>query len=177
MKTYGLIQKELVRKFIHISGIAYIFIITSFGREITFAVVVILTIVAILFELVGRKHYSSIDILLRDYEKTRIPGYVYTGIAFSLITPLFSINACIMSAITAFIGDGVAGIVKRVKKLLGIPAFIIPSFLASLMFHFDPVISIMAISFASLFDGRRLEDNLTIPIVTAIIYDLLILLF
>ncbi len=171
------LRKEMVRKSIHVAGLAYIPLLFYLGKDLTAFLVILTTLTAIIFELIRRKRSFPFNHLLRDYEKRRIPGYIYTGMAFSLITPFFSTNACIVSAITAFVGDGVAGVVKRIKPGLSIPAFILPSLALIFIFPLNLVSSSISVIIASLLDGRKWEDNFTIPAVTAITYETLTLLF
>lgn len=173
MREIEIMKREIARKTIHISGLLYLFLLKYLGREITALIVIPLTLSAILFEFARKRKTTVIDNLLRDYEKSRIPGYIYTGLAFSLITPFFSTESCMISAITAFAGDGFAGVAKRVNKSLAIPAFVIPSFLLSILFNLNPVLCMMTTIISSLFDGRKWEDNLTIPISSALTYEVL----
>lgn len=171
------VRKEVIRKSIHISGILYIPSIIYFGKDLTSLGVITMTIAAILFEMARKRRKTAIDVLLREYERKRIPGYIYTGVAFSIITPFFSINACIISAIAAFAGDGISGIMKRVKPHLSIPSFVITSFLISLLMPVNQLFSLASIIIASFFDGKRWEDNFTIPITAALSYEVLRLVF
>lgn len=167
------LRKEVARKSIHISGLAYIPSIIYLGKGITALGVAILTVAAILFEFSRRRKETVFDVLLRDYERGRIPGYIYTGVAFSIITPFFGMEACIISAVTAFAGDGVAGIVKRVRPELAVPAFILPCLILVLLLPVNPAYALISVLTSSLFDGRKWEDNLTIPISAAMSYELL----
>lgn len=164
------LKKEIFRKIIHISGLAYIPGIILLGREIMASTVIIITLIAIFFEFERKRRKTSVDFLLRDYEKKRIPGYIYTGVAFSIITSFFSTEACIVSAIAAFAGDGVAGIVKKIKSNLSIPSFVIPSLILALLLPVNHVYALASILVSSLFDGRRWEDNFTVPLSSALSY-------
>ncbi|MBE8539763.1 hypothetical protein [Geoglobus acetivorans] len=167
------LKKEMARKTIHISGLLYIPSMIYLGKDFTAIIVAAITITAILFEFSRRRRRTAIDGLLRDYERKRIPGYIYTGVAFSAITPFFSTEACIVSAVAAFAGDGVAGIVKRVRPGLAVPAFILPCLTLILLLPVNPVYALISVLISSLLDGRRWEDNLTIPISAALSYELL----
>ena len=167
------LRREIARKIIHISGLAYTPSVIYLGKDLTAVFVVTVTAAATLFEFAGRRRRTIVEALLRDYERERIPGYIYTGVAFSVITPLFSTEACIISAIAAFAGDGFAGIVKRVKPKLAVPAFILPCLILILILPVNPVYGLISVAISSLLDGRRWEDNLTIPISAALSYELL----
>ena len=168
----GALKDELRRKTIHFLGLAYIPAIIVFGRDFVSYAVIILTVSALIFEFAVRKRISAIESLLRDYEKKRVPGYIHTGVAFSIVTLIFSTEACITAAVSAFVGDGVSGIVKRFSHTLAIPAFITSAFLLTLLLPVSYPFSLISIAVASLFDGRRLEDNFTIPIATAATYQI-----
>ena len=167
-----MLKKEILRKSIHMAGIAYIPAVIFLGKDIMSYAVIILTLSAILLELIRKRRRFLINYLLRDYEKKRVPGYIYTGVAFSIITPLLSTEACIVSAITAFAGDGTAGIAKRVKPELAIPSFILPCLILILFLPVNLIPAVTSIAISSIFDGRRWEDNLTIPISAGLIYEI-----
>jgi len=171
------LRRELIRKTIHILGLAYIPAIILIGKDLLAFGIVIATLIAITLEFFRKYRNTVLGILLREYEQTRLPGYIYTGVAFSIITPLFSINACIISAVTAFAGDGVAGIVKRIKPELAISAFILPPLALIPLLPLNLVPAILSTIISSIFDGRKWDDNFTIPIAAAITYETLELLF
>ncbi|WP_456368992.1 hypothetical protein [Geoglobus sp.] len=167
------LRNELLRKSIHISGLMYIPSIIYLGKDITALLVAAITVAAIIFEIARRRKKTVVEVLLRDYERKRVPGYIYTGVAFSIITPFFSTGACIISAVTAFAGDGTAGIAKRVKPELALPAFILPCLVLISLLPVNPVYAIISAIISSFLDGRKWEDNLTIPLSAALSYELL----
>ncbi len=170
-------KKEIARKTIHITGLAYIPALIFLGKDVMAFAVIIVTLSAILFEFARKKRKTVIDDFLREYEIKRVPGYLYTGVAFTIITPFFSTEACMVSAIAAFAGDGVAGIVKRIKPELAIPAFILPCFPLIFLLNLNPVPAITSIIISSLFDGRKWEDNFTVPLSSALSYWILGIFF
>ena len=171
------LKKEMLRKIIHVSGLAYIPAVILLGSEIVASAVIVITFIAILFEFQRKRRRTSVDFLLRDYERKRIPGYIYTGMAFSIITPFFSTEACIVSAVAAFAGDGVAGIVKRIKPELSLLSFIMPSLILTVLLPVNQIYALASILIASLFDGRRWEDNFTVPLSSAFSYWILEIFF
>ncbi len=167
------LKKEIVRKIIHVSGLIYIPTLILLGKKLIAFTIIAITLLVILFEIKQKRKGTAIDQLLREYEQTRIPSYIFTGIAFSIITPFFSVDACIISAITAFAGDGVAGIAKRLKSELAFPAFILPCLILIFLLSMNLVPAILSMIISSIFDGRKWEDNFTIPVSAAIVYETL----
>ena len=160
-------SKELARKSIHFLGLFYIPSLFYLDRTTLWFCVIALTAFAFLLEILRIK--SKIDLkLVREYEKDKPAGYFYTGLAFSVITPLPT-DACIVAACCAFGGDGVSGIVKRFERRLAIPSFVIASSTLSILFGVDPIPSIIAAFVTSLLDGRNPDDNFTIPITAAFV--------
>ncbi len=171
------LRKEFIRKTFHFLGLAYIPAITFIEKDLLALAIIIATLAAIALEFFRRIRTTPLNSLLREYEQTRVPGYLYTGVAFSIITPFFTVNACMISAVTAFAGDGVAGIVKRMKPKLAIPAFILSSLALVSLLPLNLLPATLSITISSLLDGRKLEDNFTIPVASAIIYETLEILF
>ncbi len=164
-------KSELLRKAIHFSGLLYIPAIYYLGKDVTWQLVLALTTFAVVLEALRTKFNVIPDILIREYEKRRIAGYLYTGVAFSIITPVFSDGACISAAACSFAGDGVSGIVKKVNGSYAIALFVLSSIAVSLISGLEVFPSVLAAIISSTADGKRINDNLTIPLLAAITYE------
>ncbi len=163
---------ELKRKAIHFIGLFYIPGILILGKNSVSIIFFALTAVAFILEILRIKGKIELR-FLRNHERKTFASYLYTGIAFSSITFLASEEACIVAASCAFGGDGISGIVKRIRKELAIPSFILVSFVLSILFDTQPIPSFFSALIASLADGRKFEDNFTIPLIASITYTLL----
>ena len=161
-------SKELARKSIHFLGLLYVPALFYLDRYILWGIVLSLTAFAFFLEILRLK--NKIDLkLVREYEKRRFAGYLYTGLAFSLITPLPT-DACVVAACCAFGGDGISGIVKRFEKRMSIPSFIVVSFFLSIFFGASTFPSLIATVLSCLADGKKFDDNFTIPIIAGLSY-------
>ncbi|WP_290899206.1 hypothetical protein [Ferroglobus sp.] len=165
---------EVLRKSIHFLGLLYIPTLFYLGKDFTGAVVLVMTAFASLLELVRAKKEIFPNFILREYEKKGVAGYLYSGLAFSIITPVFPLKACVIAAVCAFAGDGAAGIFKKVNRNFSFPAFFASSFALSLALGLEWQYSLASIIISAMFDGKKfLNDNFTIPISAAISYYIL----
>ena len=167
-------KSEIARKSVHLLGLLYIPGLLVLGKNPMFLVVLTLTALGAVVEFIRRKYVVIPEEILRDYEKKDLGAFMYTGIAFSAITPLFPTSACLIAASCAFAGDGVAGIFKRIKKELALPSYFFSSLLVAHLVNLPPIPSLVAIATSYLFEGKKLlNDNLTIPFSSAVVYYLL----
>ncbi|ADC65690.1 hypothetical protein Ferp_1539 [Ferroglobus placidus DSM 10642] len=171
-------KSEVLRKSVHLLGLLYIPALFYLGKDFMSAAVLLLTAFASFLEIIRAKKEIFPDSILREYEKRGVGGYLYTGLAFSIITPLFPLKACVIAAICAFAGDGLAGIFKKVNRKLSFPTFFTFSYILSLTLGLDWKLTSVTIIISAMFDGRKfLNDNFTIPISAAITYHFLTTLF
>uniref|UniRef100_A0A7C3UK55 Dolichol kinase n=1 Tax=Geoglobus ahangari TaxID=113653 RepID=A0A7C3UK55_9EURY len=161
-------SKELARKSIHFLGLLYIPSLFYLDRFILWSIVLSLTAFAFFLEILRLKNKINLE-LIREHEKRRFAGYFYTGLAFSLIT-LLPTNACVVAACCAFGGDGISGIVKQFEKRLSAPSFIVVSFSLSVSFGTSWFPSLVATVLSCLADGKKFDDNFTIPIIAGLSY-------
>jgi len=168
------IKEEIFRKLIHFSGLLYIPSYNIFGREILFsALLSLIPFVAILeFFRIRKGLFGCIS---REYEKRSLGAYVYFLISLILLTSLFPRETAFVAVLTAVVGDGTAGILRRMQR----------DFLASLAMFASSMLSIHVLglmdshsAFAVLIGtlverikrvGRmKIEDNLSVPISAAL---------
>ncbi len=173
-----MIKKELLRKLIHFLGLGYIPLYLKFGKEVTFFVVVISTLLAIIIELLRHRVEIIPRILLRDYEIRGFGAYVYFGISATIVTALLPMESCIVAIVVASLGDGISGIVKQINKAYSsISMFIFSfSFLIFLSFYINLRLfpAFFACILATLTERIQkvgkyyINDNLSVPIVSAL---------
>lgn len=174
-------MKEIPRKLVHISGLVYIPAYEAFGRETMVISVVCITAFAIILDVLRRRYRILPDILLRDYERKGVGAFVYFGIAMSVATVLFPKESCYVAIICGSLGDCVAGIAKY--------HFGLNENVASLLMFLSCIPMLRAMG---LLDGRSviatfagvavervekvgriyINDNLSVPLVTAFIHRL-----
>lgn len=184
-----MIERELLRKFIHFFGLGYIPLYLNFGRDVTLLVVLSLTVFALILELIRHKFQILPKFLLRDYETRGLGAYVYFGISASFVTLIFPMEACIVAIVIGSLGDGVAGIFKssNFSRYSSIVMFV-ASFSFLLFLSYCCVDLLLRSTLAACVVGVLVEriqkvgryyvnDNLSVPIVSATIYYLLFLLF
>ena len=173
------LRRELVRKLVHLSGLIYIPAYLYFGRELVVWGIVLILLVSAVFEYFRIK-YGLLSGIVRKYEKREIGAYIYFGIAVLLVTLIFPMDACFVAVSVSLVGDGLAGIVKRlgfryaasgvmvVAPLLFIVALSLATFTPSLM----ACIAGAAIERVERIGGYYLQDNLSVPVVAATIYEI-----
>ncbi len=183
-------KKEIFRKIIHFLGVGYIPLYILIGR---FYLIIFISIALLLFLALEilRKRDSRFfpSFLLRDYEREKIGAHIYFGISALIITIFLPMDACFIGIVASSIGDGVSGIIKRMKlnKFKALPT--ISMFLSStVVFLFMYLIILkyyikvaefaMFLSFliSSLVErqskilGKYIDDNITVPISASFSY-------
>ncbi len=163
------IKEEVKRKAVHFVGLLYIPAMLIFGKILLLKIVLALTSLAFILEILRLKEKINIK-LIRNYEKKSFASYLHTGIAFSIITAIASEKACLVAASCAFGGDGISGILKGINRRLANVSFILLSSSLSLILNAKAIPAIISAILSSLADGRRYEDNFTIPLIAAFAY-------
>jgi dolichol kinase len=177
------IKREACRKAIHFLGMGYIPLYLIVGKECTLLIVILLTLFAVFLEMFRRKHNVIPHWILHDYERNGVGAHFYFGVAIILITALLPMNACFAGIAVGSLGDGVAGLVKQSgRKNQASLAMLASSFLFLLLLSFNIEINFLA-SFIACLAGTTVEkfsrigkyylnDNLSVPIVSALFYHL-----
>ncbi len=165
---------ELLRKAVHFSGLLYIPAYFYLGKETLLIVVAIIFAAAFAVE-IARIRFGILSDLFRSYERGRFAAYFYYSAAILLITAIFDADSCIVAIICANLGDGVAGIVKRVAgKNAGSVAMLLGSVVAAV-----PLVgpaAIVACVAATLVervdkvDDFYIDDNLSVPLAAAAVH-------
>lgn len=169
----SLLIRELSRKAIHFAGISYIPAYIYLGKELTALCIAFLILLALFLE-VFRFKYGIFNFLARKEEERSIGAHIYSGIAMLIVTVLFPKNCCFLAAITSFLGDGVAGIVRLRFPNLASPAMFLSSVLSSNFLEIPLSTSIPPALISTIAERTkkirniRLQDNLTVPLITAL---------
>lgn len=184
-----LLKLELVRKSIHFIGVGYIPLYLYAGKEITLIAVLALTLFAAILEILKLKFDVIPHFLLRDYELRGIGSYLYTGASVSLITVVLPMEACFAGIANGIVGDGVSGLAKMYKSWISAPIMFISSFLTLFVVsyfafvdlnYYAVVLSCAGGVAADRFPrvgGRYINDNFSIPLVSAVLYGLGLMVF
>ena len=111
-----LFRKEILRKIIHFLGIGYIPLYIFIGKFYLIIFIIIALLIFLTLESLRKENYKVFpNFLLRDYEKTGTGAHIYFGFSALLITTLLPKEACFVGIIAASIGDGMSGIIKKLK--------------------------------------------------------------
>ena len=193
-----ILSKELLRKSIHLAGMLILVIYYFTDRFNILFWLIPLVIVALQLEwmrLSGSISYPAV--LLRPSEEHRVAGYVYSIIAAVIVIALFPKTIAITALTMAILGDfssGIAGAMwgkKANVRQMRLPVKPVPILLVMLLVSFFigylaahapglaplPVYSVVLGALgATLADGvpwqirgHMLNDNLTIPLVSAVL--------
>ena len=197
-----ILNREIVRKSIHLSGLLILFIYSFTERSIVVFWLSLIVLAIFLAEWMRLKGYIRYPgFLLRPFEEHKVAGYIYSTTSALFVIVLFPKNVAMAAITMAIIGDlssGIAGAIignkanVRQMKLPHKPVSIliitflmslIPAYLVVDLTGVDrlPIIALVAGAVgATIADGvpwqirgRVLDDNLTIPFTSAA----LILLF
>jgi dolichol kinase len=182
------LKGELLRKGIHLAGLAYIPFYIFTDRWTTFTVVAFLTLIAIFLEILRRKTEIFPKWILRGYERGGVGAYVYFGISMLPVTLLFSPQACFVAIACGSAGDGVAGIVKKIWKNIAPLSMLLSSLLVILFISAYIYISLPAAFLATIIAvivetkltkiGKYyINDNFSVPLVTAVVYEFATILY
>jgi len=193
-----IISKELLRKSIHLAGMLFPVAYYFLGRFTVLFWLSPIVIVTLQFEWMRLRGYISYPaVLLRPSEEHRVAGYVYSIIAAFIVIALFPKTIAITAITMAVLGDfssGIAGAVwgkKADVRQMRLPIKPVPIMLVMLLVSFStgylaahapglaplPVYSVaLGALGATLADGvpwqirgHVFDDNLTIPLVSAVL--------
>ncbi|MET1124050.1 MAG: hypothetical protein ABWW66_02145 [Archaeoglobaceae archaeon] len=158
---------EFVRKLIHLSGLLYIPAYSFLGRDLLLLCLALILSIVFPLEYLRLKR-GFLQELFRSYEKGRPAGYALYAVAIFLVTLFFSEKACYAAVICSNLGDVVAAIFRKfgIAKV----AMFVASALASAAMNlgFSAILAALA---SSMVEGGRIDDNLSIPIVAATVYE------
>ncbi|MCK4929217.1 MAG: hypothetical protein KAR76_05730 [Methanosarcinales archaeon] len=193
-----IISKELLRKSIHLAGMLILVAYYFLGRFTVLFWLSLIVIVILQLEWMRLHGYISYPaVLLRPSEEHRVAGYVYSTTAAFIVIALFPKTIAITAITMAVLGDfssGIAGAVwgkKADVRQMRLPIKPVPILLVMLLVSFTtgylaahapglaplPVYSVaLGAIGATLADGvpwqirgHMLDDNLTIPLVSAML--------
>ncbi len=193
-----IISKELLRKSIHLAGMLILVAYYFLGRFTVLFWLSLIVIVILQLEWMRLRGYISYPaVLLRPSEEHRVAGYVYSTTAAFIVIALFPKTIAITAITMAVLGDfssGIAGAVwgkKADVRQMRLPIKPVPILLVMLLVSFTtgylaahapglaplPVYSVaLGAIGATLADGvpwqirgHMLDDNLTIPLVSAML--------
>jgi|Deesub1362B_J571_1020462.scaffolds.fasta_scaffold00051_87 dolichol kinase len=192
------LEREITRKSIHFLGILYIPLYLYFGKDITLLVVGFLTMLSFLIEVLRLKF--GIDIVpafvLSPYEIRGWGAHLYFGVASVLLTTLLSFESAIVGVTVGCVGDGFAGIFKSLRTTgllnaenLGeylpslamfVSSFIVLYFVSMLAVSLDLRVLMISCIAGTIIERKAikyrdyyLNDNLTVPLVSGLFYQLL----
>ena len=193
-----IISKELLRKSIHLAGMLILVAYYFLGRFTVLFWLSLIVIVILQLEWMRLRGYISYPaVLLRPSEEHRVAGYVYSTTAAFIVIALFPKTIAITAITMAVLGDfssGIAGAVwgkKADVRQMRLPIKPVPILLVMLLVSFTtgylaahapglaplPVYSVaLGAIGATLADGvpwqirgHMLDDNQTIPLLSAIL--------
>lgn len=180
---FRFIRGETGRKVAHIAGaifpIAYLLGISWFNVQI---LILVFLVVSIFLEII-RLHVGSSWLiyryLLRNYEQDNFAGYTWYAISFSLVALLFRPGIALTAMFCLAFADPVAGLFSENEpRLIKSPLGLLSMFVICLpvaYYFLNPLPALFAATAAMLADGIFIkigplfvDDNLTIPIFTAL---------
>lgn len=174
------LKKELIRKSIHFIGIVYIPAYLCFGKDVLVLGIISALTFSAVFEFFRLK-YGILSFMVREYEEKKIGAYIYFGIAMLVVTVIFPAEACFAAILVSIAGDGAGGIVKRAgfrhsNKLATLVMVLLPFSLSPLLPSLNPVPFLLSCIAGAIVErieriGRyHIQDNLSVPLVSAVIY-------
>jgi dolichol kinase len=181
----GLDRESLGRNIFHLAGLVLPFTYLRAGRDSALLLAAFLLAVFCAFEILRRAGIPFILTFIERFlkkDETRRPSGSFFFVTGSLITILlFPDRAAIASLCVLSVSDPLASFGGRVagririgfggKSLEGALVFFISSFLILLLFSFQIPIALVASLGATateLFSSKLLDDNLWIPVITAL---------
>ncbi|MAV64025.1 MAG: hypothetical protein CMG00_02415 [Candidatus Marinimicrobia bacterium] len=192
MKNNISIKDEFLRKSIHLSNSGIAFLLFFWKQESVLAFVFIVTMLMIGLDLVriynsniNKIYHSFLGGITREFEKNRLTGASYVMLASLIVLLFFDKYTCIAALLIMSYSDTAAALIGRLygktqifdKTLEGSFAFFTVSFLIILLLYpeIDFLFSFIAIIVATLvelFSLFKIDDNLSVPVVAAIIISL-----
>ena len=184
-------SQEVYRKFIHISSSIFPLLIILYGKDIILPWIIIIAIIFTSFDYV-RRHIKIINkcykllfkIFTRPIENKRLTGASWVIIGVLLTTILFEEKAAIIGLLVLSISDSLAAIIglkfgktKILNKSLEgsfvffLSTIIILIILSPLNLILNIIISLL-VTFVELFSNYKINDNLSIPLITALLFTL-----
>lgn len=168
------LKREILRKLIHFSGLLYIPGYQFLGYDYILLSIIVLIFIFLPFEILRiKKGYFSL--IAREYEMKRVGAHIYFLISILLVTFFFMKDACFVAIITSVLGDGIAGITRKISKNDFTPSFsmFFSSAFACYFFNLLNPYSLSAIFFGTAVERvqkiRRIyiQDNFSVPLATA----------
>jgi len=171
----------MLRKLFHLSGIIIPVVYLLTERRTALVVSAALFVAVGVFEFLRIRGILKIDFVgkyTKDSERKRPLGSFYYVLSALIVILLFDKSTAVASLFTLSISDPLSSIVGsrlgRVhilgKTLEGTLTFFFSSLCIFLLFSFGPCIAVAGAAVSSLTEllsGRPIDDNLSIPIVTA----------
>ena len=186
------IKNEFLRKIIHLSnsGIAFMLLVWSQMTVIYFVIILTIIILGVdLFRIYNNKvalfYYKILGNVTRDFERKKLTGASYVMLASLITLLLFDKYICIASLLIMSYSDTSAALIGRVygktkiyeKTLEGSLAFFVTSLLIILCIvpkidFLFALIAIIVATLVELFSVFKIDDNLSVPIIAAVIMSL-----
>lgn len=164
-------MNEVLRKIVHVSGLLLIPAYLYLGKNIIILILLISILISSVFEFFRIK-FRILTGIFREYEKRRFASYFYYLLAIFIVTVFFSKEAYLSAIICSNVGDFIAGIVRKWKdQFSSIFMFISTSTLFLILNYYFSIVSAAAATLVERF--KKLEDNFTVPIVAAVVTDLI----
>jgi len=178
------LKKEIARKFIHFLGLGYIPAYFLFGKEDLVLILITVFCLVCLIEFFRIK-YGILAGLCREHERKAVGAHLYFGLAIIIVTLALPRDACFVALSTSIIGDGIAGIIKKMCSKNVATVFLV---ICSIIFIFllnlaNLEAAIFAVFIASIVEriekiwGFYVNDNLTVPIAAGFTYYLVKYIF
>ena len=171
----------MLRKLFHFSGIVIPVVYLLTERRTALTVATVLFVAMGVFEVLRIKGILRIDIVgkyTKDREQKKPLGSFYYVLSALIVIFFFDKNTAVASLFTLSISDPLSSIIGsrlgRVhilgKTLEGTLTFFFSALCIFLLFSFGPYTAVAGAAVSSLTEllsGRPIDDNLSIPIVTA----------
>ena len=181
-------RRELYRKYFHLTSSLFGLSILYFGKETMMPFMVVGgVIIPILdygrqrFHFMQKLFFYLFDLFIRPNEKKDITGATYVFISAAIVVVFFDKIPAATGLLFMSIGDSFAAIFGQKygytkigdKSLEGTLAFIISCVIVAMFIPglnlYTGIVAIIISSYVELFSGKKLSDNLLIPIVAAMI--------
>jgi len=183
-------DKEIQRQLVHLSGAFFVILAQFIPRIHTIAIFVSIALFFFTYSRYvknSKRSYSVVNVvenkirsLFLKFERHNVKNpfegafYFYAGCAFSFI--LFPLDIASASSIILAVGDSFSAIIGRLfgkhrigqRTVEGTLAFVLTAFLAS-VFFVNPFMALSGAIIGSLVElTSKINDNLTIPLVSGV---------